>query len=154
MTEKHATYTSKNSTNIWHPEETAVDMTVASSELEWLKKYAMTEDEEAKLLNRFRDKKDPLKLLIVTAKLLTGFDAPINKVMYLDKPMKDHTLLQAICRVNRPYPGKYRGLVVDYIGVFDNVAQALDFDLKEMQQIVSNIAQIKAELPTRNGYVP
>ena len=129
------------------PEETAVDMTVASSELEWLKKYAMTEDEEAKLLNRFRDKKDPLKLLIVTAKLLTGFDAPINKVMYLDKPMKDHTLLQAICRVNRPYPGKYRGLIVDYIGVFDNVAQALDFDLKEMQQIVSNIDQIKAELP-------
>ena len=129
------------------PEETAVDMTVASSELEWLKKYAMTEDEEVKLLNRFRDKKDPLKLLIVTAKLLTGFDAPINKVMYLDKPMKDHTLLQAICRVNRPYPGKYRGLIVDYIGVFDNVAQALDFDLKEMQQIVSNIDQIKAELP-------
>ena len=129
------------------PEETAVDMTVASSELEWLKKYAMSEDEEAKLLNRFRDKKDPLKLLIVTAKLLTGFDAPINKVMYLDKPMKDHTLLQAICRVNRPYPGKYRGLIVDYIGVFDNVAQALDFDLKEMQQIVSNIDNIKAELP-------
>ena len=129
------------------PEETAVDMTVASSELEWLKKYAMSEDEEAKLLNRFRDKKDPLKLLIVTAKLLTGFDAPINKVMYLDKPMKDHTLLQAICRVNRPYPGKYRGLIVDYIGVFDNVAQALDFDLKEMQLIVSNIDQVKAELP-------
>ena len=129
------------------PEETAVDMTVASSELQWLKKYAMSEDEEAKLLNRFRDKKDPLKLLIVTAKLLTGFDAPINKVMYLDKPMKDHTLLQAICRVNRPYPGKYRGLIVDYIGVFDNVAQALDFDLKEMQQIVSNIDNIKAELP-------
>ena len=129
------------------PEETAVDMTVASSELQWLKKYAMSEDEEAKLLNRFRDKKDPLKLLIVTAKLLTGFDAPINKVMYLDKPMKDHTLLQAICRVNRPYPGKYRGLIVDYIGVFDTVAQALDFDLKEMQQIVSNIDNIKAELP-------
>ena len=129
------------------PEETAVDMTVASTEKEWLKKYGMSDDEEAKLLDRFRDKKDPLKLLIVTSKLLTGFDAPINKVMYLDKPMKDHTLLQAICRVNRPFPGKYRGLIVDYIGVFDNVAQALDFDLKEMQQIVSNIDQIKAELP-------
>ena len=61
--------------------------------------------------------------------------------------MKDHTLLQAICRVNRPYPGKYRGLIVDYIGVFDNVAQALDFDFKEMQQIVSNIDNVKAELP-------
>ncbi len=129
------------------PEETAVDMTVSSTEKEWLKKYAMSDDEETKLLDRFKDKKDPLKLLIVTAKLLTGFDAPINKVMYLDKPMKDHNLLQAICRVNRPYQGKYRGLIVDYIGVFDNVAQALDFDLKEMQQIVSNIDNIKAELP-------
>jgi type I restriction enzyme R subunit len=129
------------------PEETAVDIAVSSTEKEQLKKYAMSDDEETKLLDRFKDKKDPLKLLIVTSKLLTGFDAPINKVMYLDKPMKDHTLLQAICRVNRPYPGKYRGLIVDYIGVFDNVAQALDFDLKEMQQIVSNIDNIKAELP-------
>ena len=90
------------------PEETAVDMTVSSTDKEWLKKYAMSDDEETKLLGRFKDKKDPLKLLIVTAKLLTGFDAPINKVMYLDKPMKDHNLLQAICRVNRPYPGKYQ----------------------------------------------
>jgi type I restriction enzyme R subunit len=129
------------------PEETAVDISVSSTEKEHLKKYSMSVDEETKLLDRFKDKKDPLKLLIVTSKLLTGFDAPINKVMYLDKPMKDHTLLQAICRVNRPYPEKYRGLIVDYIGVFDNVAQALDFDLKEMQQIVSNIDKIKTELP-------
>jgi type I restriction enzyme R subunit len=61
--------------------------------------------------------------------------------------MKDHTLLQAICRVNRPYPEKYRGLIVDYLGVFDNVATALDFDLKEMQKVVSNIANLKAETP-------
>jgi type I restriction enzyme, R subunit len=129
------------------PEETAVVMTVGAKEKDWQEKYAMSADQEAKLLDRFRDKKDPLKLLIVTSKLLTGFDAPINKVMYLDKPMKDHTLLQAICRVNRPFPGKYRGLIVDYIGVFDNVATALDFDLKEMQKVVSNIGNIKAELP-------
>jgi type I restriction enzyme R subunit len=129
------------------PEETAVVMTVGHNEKGWQEKYGMSADQEAKLLDRFRDKKDPLKLLIVTSKLLTGFDAPINKVMYLDKPMKDHTLLQAICRVNRPYPGKYRGLIVDYVGVFDNIAIALDFDLKEMQQVISNIGNIKAELP-------
>jgi len=130
------------------PEESSVVMTVShTDDNSWREKYDLTEDEQAKLLDRFRDKLDPLKLLIVTSKLLTGFDAPINKVMYLDKPMKDHTLLQAICRVNRPYPGKYRGLIVDYIGVFDNVAEALDFDLKEMQQVVSNIDKIKAELP-------
>lgn len=128
-------------------EETAVVMTVSGHETEWYEKYGRSDDEEAKLLDRFRDRKDPLKLLIVTSKLLTGFDAPINKVMYLDKAMKDHTLLQAICRVNRPYPNKHRGLIIDYIGVFDDVAKALDFDLKEMRQVVSNIDQLKAELP-------
>jgi type I restriction enzyme, R subunit len=60
-------------------------------------------DEEERLLDRFRDPADPLKLIIVTAKLLTGFDAPILQAMYLDKPLRDHTLLQAICRVNRTY---------------------------------------------------
>lgn len=129
-------------------EETAVVMTIDNKDPdEWKQKYELTDDEQAKLLDRFRDKSDPLKLLIVTSKLLTGFDAPINKVMYLDKPMKDHTLLQAICRVNRPYPGKNRGLIIDYIGVFDDIAQALDFDLKEIQQVISNIDKLKAELP-------
>ena len=134
------------------PEETAVVMTVSHTDDDsWKEKYDLTDDAQAKLLDRFRDKRDPLKLLIVTAKLLTGFDAPINKVMYLDKPMKDHTLLQAICRVNRPYPGKHRGLIVDYIGVFDNVAEALDFDLKEMQQVVSNIDKIRNMKKTTSG---
>lgn len=128
------------------PEETAVVMTVNHNEPDW-QKYALSSDEEARLLDRFRDPKDPLKLLIVTSKLLTGFDAPINKVMYLDKPMKDHSLLQAICRVNRPAPQKNRGLIVDYLGVFDNVAMALDFDLKEIKNVISNIGIIKAELP-------
>ena len=62
-----------------------------------------TKDAEEKLLDRFRDPTDPLKILIVTTKLLTGFDAPILQAMYLDKPMKDHNLLQAICRTNRTY---------------------------------------------------
>ena len=83
---------------IMNPEETAVVMTVQPNE-EHYKRYYLTDDELERLLDRFRDPKDPLKLLIVTSKLLTGFDAPINQSMYLDKPMKDHTLLQAICRV-------------------------------------------------------
>lgn len=57
------------------------------------KKYARSRDEEGKLLDTFREKTSPLKLVIVTSKLLTGFDAPILQCMYLDKPMKDHTLL-------------------------------------------------------------
>src|SRR3954470_6979509 len=70
------------------------------------KPYARSRDEEEKLLDRFRDPNDPLKLLIVTAKLLTGFNAPILQAMYLDKPLRDHTLLQAICRTNRTYGDK------------------------------------------------
>src|SRR3989338_9492414 len=67
--------------------------------------------------------------------------------MYLDKPMKDHTLLQAICRVNRPYPKKDHGLIVDYLGIFDNVGKALDFDMAEMKNVISNISKLRDELP-------
>jgi type I restriction enzyme, R subunit len=131
-----------------NPEESAVVMTTNNKDpKEWRDNYTLSDDDQEKLLDRFRDPKDPLKLLIVTSKLLTGFDAPINKVMYLDKPMKDHTLLQAICRVNRPYPNKERGLIVDYLGIFDDVAQALDFDLKEIKNVISNISELKDKLP-------
>jgi type I restriction enzyme, R subunit len=113
---------------------------------EW-KIHARDRDEEEKLLDRFRDPGDPLKFLIVTSKLLTGFDAPILQVMYLDKPMRDHNLLQAICRTNRPYPKKDHGLIVDYIGIFDDVAQALNFDERAVQRAISNLDDVKQELP-------
>src|SRR5690606_40872489 len=71
---------------------------------EWRDAYGRDRDAEEALLERFRDPADPLKILIVTAKLLTGFDAPILQTQYLDKPLRDHTLLQAICRTNRTYP--------------------------------------------------
>jgi type I restriction enzyme R subunit len=93
---------------------------------------------------------DPLKFVIVTSKLLTGFDAPILQVMYLDKPMKDHNLLQAICRTNRTFgQEKTHGLIVDYIGIFDDVAHALDFDEKAVQQVVSNIDELRKALPVQ-----
>ena len=112
------------------------------------KPYRRTKDEEAKVLDRFRDPEDPLEVVIVTSKLLTGFDAPILQVMYLDKPMKDHTLLQAICRTNRTYDeGKTFGLIVDYIGIFDNVAKALNFDESSMKKIVTNIEEVKKKFP-------
>ena len=112
------------------------------------KEWRRDRDEEAKLLDRFRDANDPLKLVIVTSKLLTGFDAPILQVMYLDKPMKDHTLLQAICRVNRVYgQDKTFGLIVDYIGIFDDVAKALNFDESSIQKVITNIEKVKIEFP-------
>ncbi|OAI02236.1 DEAD/DEAH box helicase [Methylomonas methanica] len=129
------------------PEASEVVMTVNGSETEY-KPFARSKDEEERLLDRFRDPNDPLKLLIVTAKLLTGFDAPILQVMYLDKPLRDHTLLQAICRVNRTFSElKTHGLIVDYLGIFDDVAKALEFDDKSMLAVVSNIQELKDKFP-------
>jgi hypothetical protein len=72
------------------------------------------------------------------------------QAMYLDKPMKDHNLLQAICRTNRTFgQKKTHGLIVDYIGIFDDVAHALDFDEKTVQQVITNIDDLRRELPIR-----
>lgn len=109
--------------------------------------YRRNPDEEQKLLDKFRDPTVPLKLLIVTSKLLTGFDAPILQVQYLDKPMKDHTLLQAICRTNRVYGDKPNGLIVDYIGIFDKFARALNFDEDSMRNVIKNIDGVKEQVP-------
>ena len=109
-------------------------------------------DQEEKLRKRFCDPEDPLQLVIVTAKWLTGFDAPIMQTMYLDKPMKEHTLVQAICRTNRTYGDKKSyGLIVDYMGLFDDVAKYMNFDLVEMQTVVKNIDEVKERLPELVG---
>ena len=130
------------------PEASAVVMHAAPGDPKEWKAHSRNKDEEEKLLDRFRDPADPLKFVIVTSKLLTGFDAPILQAMYLDKPMKDHNLLQAICRTNRTYgQEKTHGLIVDYIGIFDDVARALDFDEKAVQQVVTNIDELKKALP-------
>lgn len=112
----------------------------------WKDTIGRSKDEEEKLLDRFRDPADPLKILIVTAKLLTGFDAPNLQCMYLDKLLRDHTLLQAICRTNRPAPGKSHGLIVDYLGIFDDVAQALAFDEATITKVIANIDELKDDL--------
>ena len=79
----------------------------------------------------------------VTEKLLTGYDAPILATMYLDKPLKDHTLLQAIARINRPYPNKEDGLVVDYIGIFEDLQKALAFDQASVNKALINLDELK-----------
>jgi type I restriction enzyme R subunit len=133
------------------PDASEVVISVQSADKKEHPEYAQYDrgrDQEEALLDRFRNPNDPLKLLIVTSKLLTGFDAPILQVMYLDKPLRDHTLLQAICRVNRTYSDqKTHGLIVDYLGIFDDVAAALNFDDKTVKQVVSNIQELKDKLP-------
>ena len=129
------------------PEVSDIVMSVNSGEESYVP-YRRDRDAEEKLLDRFRDPNDPLKIIIVTSKLLMGFDAPILQTMYLDRPLRDHTLLQAICRTNRPYGQlKTHGLIVDYLGIFDDVAQAIQFDEEGITRVVSNIAELKERLP-------
>lgn len=130
------------------PQATTIVMDTNNDKADRYKAYRRDRDQEVAVLDEFRDPNNPLQLIIVTAKLLTGFDAPNLQVMYLDKPLKDHTLLQAICRVNRVFDvSKTHGLVVDYIGIFDNVAKALNFDDNSMHQVITNIEGVKDELP-------
>lgn len=109
--------------------------------------YNLTKDEQEKLIEKFNKPDSELKFLIVTAKLLTGFDAPILQTMYLDKSLKDHTLLQAICRTNRKFPNKTFGRIVDYFGVFDDAAKALEFDEEVMKKVITNLSSQLEELP-------
>lgn len=109
--------------------------------------YSLTKDEQEKLIEKFNKPESELKFLIVTAKLLTGFDAPILQTMYLDKSLKDHTLLQAICRTNRKFPNKTFGRIVDYFGVFDDAAKALEFDEDVMKKVITNLNLQLEELP-------
>jgi type I restriction enzyme R subunit len=132
------------------PEASEVVMSVGTGDhASWRQSFGRSKEDEEKLLDRFRDPADPLQILVVTAKLLAGFDAPVLQVMYFDKPMKDHALVQAICRTNRPLPGKSHGLVVDYIGVFDDAARALNFDEKSVQKVITSLDELRKELPMR-----
>jgi type I restriction enzyme R subunit len=85
------------------------------------RKRMVNEDLETK----FKNPDDPFRLVFVCAMWMTGFDVPICSTLYLDKPMRNHTLMQTIARANRVYPGKVSGLIVDYAGVFRNLEQAL-----------------------------
>ncbi len=99
--------------------------------------------------DRFKDARDPLQLVFVCAMWLTGFDVPNMSTLYLDKPMKGHTLMQAIARANRVYPGKPCGIVVDYVNVFKYMKKALteyatgddgtEFPAKDIDQLIGYI---------------
>ena len=118
------------------------------------KPHIRSRKELKRLENDFKDpKKDP-KLVIVVDMWLTGFDVPPLHVMYVDKPMKGHTLFQAIARVNRVFPGKPSGLIVDYIGITDDLAKALSIYAREdIENTVTNIEKIVNELKERYDIV-
>jgi type I restriction enzyme R subunit len=116
-------------------------------------KYGTQEKYEKTVISSFK-KQDKPEIIIVVDKLLTGFDAPRNIVLYLTRPLKEHTLLQAIARVNRLYPGKDYGYIIDYFGNLENLHNALEtysgsnsFDVEDIEGTWTNIGDEIKKLP-------
>ncbi|WP_282122169.1 type I restriction endonuclease subunit R [Algibacter mikhailovii] len=147
--DRYACVQYKEELDKYFPEEASkvVMSTSANDEFEFKQKWGVDKSQQEKIVEKFCDPSSELKFIIVTAKLLTGFDAPVLQTMYLDKSLKDHTLLQAICRTNRLYPGKTFGRIVDYFGVFDDAAKALQFDEESVKQVISNLSELREKLP-------
>lgn len=125
-------------------DDSTVVYTNVHNDPEMLVEHRLSEDAEKEVRKAFVKHGTVPKILIVTEKLLTGFDAPILYCMYLDKPMRDHTLLQAIARVNRPYEEegdvrKPSGFVLDFVGIFDKLEKALAFDSDVISGVIENI---------------
>lgn len=134
------------------PEYSEVVYTGNNNDTKELKAHHLEEKKEKQIRKDFAKSGRLPKILIVTEKLLTGYDAPVLYAMYLDKPMRDHTLLQAIARVNRPYEvdegdgretRKPHGFVLDFIGIFDKLEKALAFDSEEINAIVKDLGLLK-----------
>ena len=118
-----------------------------------LSKYGKTETYEKSVISAFKKQEQP-EIIIVVDKLLTGFDAPNNQVLYITRSLKEHTLLQAIARVNRVAPGKEYGYIIDYFGNLQNLDKALntysglnDFDEEELTGTIININKEIEKLP-------
>ena len=114
---------------------------------------------EKNIINRFKNQKDP-EIIIVVDKLLTGFDEPKNTVLYLTRNLQGHKLLQAIARVNRLYPDKEFGYIIDYYGVIENLGDALqvyssfdEFDKDDLAGTLTNINEEVNKLPQKHAEV-
>jgi type I restriction enzyme R subunit len=131
---------------------------------ELLKRHYLSDDAEKAVRKAFRKPDEQPKILIVTEKLLTGFDAPILYCMYLDKPMRDHVLLQAIARVNRPYEDddgrrKPSGFVLDFVGIFEKLEKALAFDSQDVTGVIEGVEVLQTRFAemmetARETYLP
>jgi type I restriction enzyme, R subunit len=134
------------------PEYSEVVYTANNNDTATLKAHHIDRRKEKQIRKDFAKAAKLPKILIVTEKLLTGYDAPVLYAMYLDKPMRDHTLLQAIARVNRPYEvedgdgsntRKPHGFVLDFVGIFGKLEKALAFDSDEVNAIVKDLGLLK-----------
>ena len=112
------------------------------------------------VIERFKEKDDEIEIIIVVSKLLTGFDAPRNTVLYLAKPLVAHNLLQAIARVNRLFEGKEHGHIIDYVGILGKLDEALteysaleDFDEEDLKNTVVDVKEEIRKVPVRHAEV-
>ena len=133
--------------------ESAVVMSAGHNDEERLAKWHLPRNAQEQVIDRFKDRNDPLSILVVCDMLLTGFDAPVEQVMYLDQPLKEHGLLQAIARVNRPLGDeKTYGLVVDYWGVSAKLQDALAiFSTTDVQGALAPNVDELPRLQTRHA---
>jgi type I restriction enzyme R subunit len=123
-----------------------------------MQRYGSAETYRKDIINRFKNSDAP-EIIIVVDMLLTGFDAPRNAVLYLTRSLKEHTLLQAIARVNRVYDGKDQGLIVDYYGVLGDLDEALDlytamgdaYDPEDLEGVLTDIRKAIGQLPQRHA---
>jgi len=141
-------------------EESAYEKSTEKENQFWKKmmdEHGNSKSYEKNIISRFKNQKDP-EIIIVVDKLLTGFDEPKNTVLYLTRNLQSHKLLQAIARVNRIYPDKEFGYIIDYYGVIENLDDALqlyssfeDFDDEDLEGTMTNIADEIKKLPQKHS---
>ncbi|MDP5048612.1 MAG: HsdR family type I site-specific deoxyribonuclease [Saprospiraceae bacterium] len=141
-------------------EESAYEKSIEKEHQFWKKmmdEHGNSKSYEKNIISRFKNSKDP-EIIIVVDKLLTGFDEPKNTVLYLTRNLQSHKLLQAIARVNRIYPDKEFGYIIDYYGVIENLDDALqlyssfeDFDDEDLAGILTNISDEIKKLPQKHS---
>jgi len=127
--------------------ESRVIVSEGHNDPEHIKKWTPSDSEKSQYKESFVDPNGEVELLIVCDMLLTGFDAPVAQVMYLDKPLREHNLLQAIARVNRPFEEKTHGLIIDYYGVSDELKEALAmFSSKDVERAMVPVEDKQPDL--------
>jgi type I restriction enzyme R subunit len=137
----------------------ALIVSPGQNEIEQMKKHGLDIEPHRKRMNdealdeKFKDSSDPLRIVFLCAMWLTGFDAPSCSTVYLDKPMRNHTLMQTIARANRVFPGKHSGMIVDYANVFASLEKALAiygagkggaYPVKDKQKLVEELRNVVA----------
>jgi type I restriction enzyme, R subunit len=138
------------------PEYSQVVISASQNDHPDVAAFHISDEVERQVRRSFRKPDELPKIMIVTEKLLTGFDAPILYAMYLDKPMRDHVLLQAIARVNRPHADsagrlKTSGFVLDFVGIFEKLERALAFDSEDLAGVVEDLDVLRRQFERLMG---